>query len=304
MIDVVPLSSEQAASYAAFTFPSLRPLIDDEREVRPVMFGARAGEDPVGLSFGLAAPNRQFELLSLYVSPLWRGQGVASRLLRALEEHYEAEGCVLGAHFFTLAEHEHGPARFLMSNGWSSPTIRQVICQTTTELILASPLRAFARLPRGYRIVGWAEVTPAQRAAIRERSEREPGWYPAQLDPFLQEQDCLLETSIALLNDNTVVGWLFSHALDEQTLRMTCSFVAKELERLTRVLHLWWEAGVRQDARTAMRRTIWTVPVQYGAHVQFVMKRVKPWMESVSYACTSIKRFKESETPSANDQLS
>ncbi len=302
MIKVLPLAASQTAPFAAFTFPALRPLLDAERPIPSVMFGAWADEDPVGLSFGLAAPNRQFELLSLYVAPLWHGQGIGTRLLAELERHYRAKGSMLGAHFYTVSEQEPGFARFLMRRGWSPPSIRQVICQTTTELILASPLRAFARLPKGYRIIGWAEVTPAQKSAIRERTAREPGWYPDQLDPFRHQEDCLMETSIALVHGDTVVGWLFSHALDENTLRMTCSFVAKELERLGRVLHLWWEAGVRQDAQTRMKRTIWTVPVAYGEHVRFVMRHIKPWMESVSYACTSIKRFDDEAMPAASDR--
>ncbi|HEX3864717.1 MAG TPA: GNAT family N-acetyltransferase [Stellaceae bacterium] len=304
MIEVRRLEAAETAAFASFTFPLLRPLLDHERPVRPVMVGARAEDDPVGLSVGLAAPNRQFELLSLYVAPLWRGQGVGERLLLELEKHYRAEGCVLGAHFLTIKEEEPEFARFLMRHGWGRPTIRQVICQTTTELILASPLRAFARLPRGYRIIGWEDVTPAQKDAIRERTTREPGWYPDQLDPFVHERDALMSTSIALVHGDTVVGWLFSHILDDNTLRMTCSFVAKELERVGRVLHLWWEAGVRQDAYTSMKRTIWTVPVAYGGHVQFVIKHVKPWMETFSYACTSIKRFDEPPVSATSDQSS
>lgn len=303
MIEVAPVPTSQVASFAAFTFPALQPLLDADRAIPPAIFGARAEADPVGLSFGLMAPNRQFELMSLYVAPLWRGQGIGTRLLAAIEQHYRGEGCILGAHFFSVTEEEPGFAKFLVRRGWSRPSIRQVICQTTTELILTSPLKAFSRLPKGYRIIDWAEVTPEQKVAIRRRSEAEPGWYPEQLDPFRHEQDCLMDTSIALVSsDDAVVGWLFSHALDDDTLRMTCSFVAKELERVGRVLHLWWAAGVRQDARTGMKRTIWTVPVSYGQHVKFVLKHVKPWMEQVSYACTAIKRFEDAETPAATDR--
>lgn len=310
MVEVRRLAPDETAPFAAFTFPLLRPLLDDAtRPVRAIAWGAYDGGDPVGLAFGMAAPDRQFELLSLYVAPLWVGQSIGSRLLQALEEHYRGEGCELGVHFFTIRENEHDFARFLMYRGWSKPTIRQVICQTTPKLILASPLKACAHLPRsairdGYRIIGWAEVTPEQRATIHERSRREPGWYPDQLNPFRHEQDCLLDTSIALMHDDDVVGWLFSHVLDERTLRMTCSFVAKELEPRGRVLHLWWAAAARQDSRTPLTRSIWTVPISYSAHVQFVIKRVKPWMESFSYACTSIKRYDTAEFPAASDRSS
>ena len=301
MITVAQLDRSEAAAYADFTFPSLRPLIDAEREPPPFLLGAHADGDPIGFAVGLAAPNRQFDLISLYVAPLWRRQGIGSRLLRAIEEHYRAEGCTLGAHFYTISETDRSAAHFLIANRWSRPTVRQVICQTTTALILGSPLRAFARLPRGYKIVGWGEVSAAQKAAIRERSTREPDWFPAQLDPFVNERDCVIDVSIALLHGDAVVGWLFSHAIDAQTLRMTCSFVAKELQRLGRVLHLWWEAGVRQDARTTMQRTIWTIPVAYGNHVQFVLKHVKPWMEAVSYACTSLRCFDDPESVARED---
>lgn len=301
MITIASLDRDQRAPYGAFTFPTFRPLLEQERPP-PAVFGARSGADPIGLSFGFAAPNRQFELISLHVSPLWRGQGIGARLLGALEDHYCAQDCVLGAHFFTLNEDDQGFARFLMRRGWSRPAIRQVICRTTTERILASPLSAFARLPRGYRIVGWAEVTAGQKTAIRERSAHEPGWYPDELDPFRHERDCLLDTSIALLFGDSVVGWLFSHALDENTLRMTCSFVSKELERSGRVLHLWWDAGVRQDRLTTLKRSVWTVPVTYGNHVRFVMRHVKPWMESFAYACTSVKHLDGSGATAASDR--
>ncbi|MGH7096099.1 MAG: GNAT family N-acetyltransferase [Stellaceae bacterium] len=302
MITIALLDRDQRAPYSAFTFPDFRPLLEKERPTPPAVFGARSGADPIGLSLGFAAPNRQFELISLYVSPLWRGQGIGARLLRTLEDHYRAQGCVLGAHFFTVNEDDQGFARFLMRQGWSRPAIRQVICRTTPERILASPLSAFARLPQGYRIVGWAEVTEAQKAAIRERRQCGPGWYPDELDPFRHERDCLIDTSIALLFGDAVVGWLFSHVLDENTLRMTCSFVSKELERSGRVLHLWWEAGVRQDRLTTLKRSIWTVPVAYGNHVRFVVRHVKPWMESFAYACTAIRRFDAPQAPAASNR--
>ena len=52
----------------------------------------------------------------------------------------------------------------------------------------------------------------------------------------------------------------------------------------------------RQKKHTDMERFIWTVPVELPRMVRFASRRMKPWLESLSYACMTVKGVVE--TPS------
>jgi hypothetical protein len=114
------------------------------------------------------------------------------------------------------------------------------------------------------------------------------------LSPFLYEQGCLQESSVALVKDTPdgeVVGWVISHVIDNDTVRYTCSFVTQDLQPLGRIMSLWWAAIERQAKRTRFRRMSWTVPLQHAPMATFALRRMKPWMTFVGYACTAVKHL-------------
>lgn len=284
------IDAKQARAYKHFVFPALRfPLF--EPEGKDLVFAAAldADEQAVGLAFGWGGANAEFELISIYVTPLLRYHGIGSRLLSAVEEGFADKGYTLGVHKYSLPVDDQGFARFLMGQGWLYPTVRQLICKGDLEGFCSTRWYR-VRLPKDFALKAWQELTEAERAGIAARTAREPGWYAQDQDPFVYEIDCHEPTSVALLKDGTVVGWVLTHVRDGMdSLRWTVSFVAPELSRAGHIVHLWQEAARRQRERTTLKHLIWGVPLTHPRMLDFVRRRMGEHLLSTAYACTSVK---------------
>ncbi len=289
MNQLLHLSRDGASAFAHLTFPLLRPALLEDRGKPLVIAGVVADDEPVGLAFGMGGSEQWFELVSIYVAPFFRNQGIGTRLLETIEQGFAKDGYRRGAHFLTIWEDDHSLVLFLVRRRWSRPALRQIVCKTNLDLAYQTPWLVRARLPAGYRIISWHEVTADQRAAMARRNARENPWFPADVDPFHFEPDCHRETSVGLLKGDRVVGWVITHVLDRTTLRWTCSYVSDDLQGAGRILPLWWEVAQRQRARTDMERFIWTVPVTLPRMVRFARRRMRPWLLSLGYACTMAK---------------
>lgn len=290
MIAVETLSPEAASAYASLTFPARRDLVTAPPADREMVFvGAAAEGEPVGFAFGMGGPEGQFEVISFYVTPFYRGRGLSRALLEALESAFVTRGYRMGVHFFTVDAEDQAYARFLLNNGWSRPTLRQVVCTTDLAHAYQTPWLVRARVPKNCEVRRWREVSETERATLRARKEAEPGFYPDGLDPFFYEADCHEDTSLALLKDEAVVGWVITHVLDERTLRWTCSYVTEALQGSGRMLPLWWEVAQRQKRHTGLDRFIYTAPVDQPRMVRFALRRMRPWLLSLGYACVTTK---------------
>lgn len=293
MVDVRRLTVAEAGEYSRFTFPVMRSLLAGDVPFVRILVGALDGGTPVGLALAAANPEKGlFELLSLYVTPMLRFQGVGRRLLAQAEQEGRHHGCTGGWHFLTVPADDQGALRFLLKTGWTVAQVRQ--------LVLKSPLRrrpevpALARAPRrpGFRVIGWHEVTAGQRAAMLARHQREAPWYSPTLDPFLHEPGCLAETSVALVDArDSVVGWLIAHQVGDTTHRVTCANVSPELRRLGLLLTLVADSLDRQARDTTLTDVIWTVPMEMTAMTRFMRRRFAPWMDMFGYACTAHRRL-------------
>jgi hypothetical protein len=77
-----------------------------------------------------------------------------------------------------------------------------------------------------------------------------------------------------------VVGWVINHRLSPDTIRYTCSFVRKDLQKMGRIISLYAEAAKRQY-RANILKGIWTVPLQHQSMVNFVKRHWKPYLNSI-----------------------
>lgn len=298
MTSIQLIGAERARAYEHFVFPALRfPLFEPEDKDLVIAAALDADEQATGLAFGWGAPNGAFELISIYVAPLLRRQGIGAQLLAAVEQRFAAKGYTLGVHKYSLPANDQGFARFLMGQGWLYPTVRQLICKGDLEGFCGTRWYR-VRLPKDFALKAWSELTDAERAGIAERSAREPNWYARDQDPFVYEIDCHEPTSVALLKDGTVVGWVLTHVRDGMdSLRWTVSFVAPELSSAGHIVHLWQEAARRQRERTNLKHLIWGVPLTHPRMLGFVQRRMGKHLLSTAYACTSVKPLDAVQAP-------
>ncbi|MBT3808204.1 MAG: GNAT family N-acetyltransferase [Rhodospirillaceae bacterium] len=290
-IEIRTLSAPDAGAFGKFTFPLLRHLVEDPPERDMVYIGAmtKTGE-PVGLAFGMGGPDGTYELVSVYIGPFHRNLGIGTVLVNALHEDFAALGYPTGVQLFTLDADDQRYGKFLMRCGFARPGVRQLVCKTTLDLAETTPWLIRATVPDGYRVGLWADMTDAARADLKARKDADPELFPDSLNPFDFEEDCHLSTSVVLLQGEHIVGWIITHVLDDDTLRWTCSWVLTSIQGAGRIIPLWWEAVQRQRATTDLARFIWTVPMEEPRMAKFAARRMRPWLESMGYACTAVRR--------------
>ena len=215
---------------AHLTFPVLREKLVGKTGVKLAV--ARDGPFPCGLAIGVPGPNADFELASFYVLPLYRRQGLGTRLLDELEQAFVAEGCRKGASFVTVKPEDQSPLLFLRHAGWPDVRVTGLNCRTTIEKAFETAWLVNARLPDPFEIVAWDEVDEAARKKI---SSTIGDLAPPDLSPFVFERDAHLPTSVALRDkrDGRVRGWIITHQIGADLIHWTCSFVAPEVSLFT-----------------------------------------------------------------------
>lgn len=92
------------------------------------------------------------------------------------------------------------------------------------------PIGSWRPLPETFRILDWTACSESQRSDLRSRLE-EMEVYP-DVDPFLRESDCEPRTSMAIVQHDSIVGWLISHRHEDGILRQTVSFIDPRLQKL------------------------------------------------------------------------
>lgn len=258
------VEDEVGPAYARLTFPRYRGLFGT-----PGVYGVglRQGDRPVALALA-GGP----ELLSLFVEPDCRRQGLAGRLLAAIEAAARARGHgqLHGSYATrrdTTAQLEHLLAR----HGWQAPVTEMLAFRSGPAQVADAPWMKPLKLGPRDRIVDLVDVS-------LEALVSEP-WIPADLRPWAQEPGWDPRTSVALLRDDAVVGWLVTHRLDPRTLRYTCSYVRPDLQKRGRVLLLYQEVVARSRVLD-LPVAIWTVPVRHEGMRAFGERWMAPYADA------------------------
>lgn len=182
------------------------------------------------------------------------------------------------------------------ARGWSPPQTRMLVCKADERFMQAPYFhpRLFDRICRAFAsatVFPWMELTPADRASI-ERRQTESPWYPDDLSPFLHEYNLEPLTSVGLRVDGDVVGWCLTHRLSPSVIRYTCSFVRRDYAQRGGILLLYRRAIWDQHA-TLPKGTygIWTVPLTHHDMVEFVRRRMAPYLMALSETRESHKEL-------------
>ena len=271
------LGRGDAARYAGLTFPSFKELIDVDENA--VALGAERGGEVCGMALGYFPPDQEptvSHLLSLYVAPEYRGHGLGESLMHRFEDVLRDEGkmCVRTTYMTgkpTIPIFEH----VLQKCGWGAPQTRMVVVRSTIPVINKAPWMNLTELPEGMQIVSWGDVTEEQRAALRRSHEEKP-WIAEDLIPFDHEENHDPCTSVALLHDGQLAGWVINHQMSRELIRFTCAYMRPDLQRLGRIVWLYVES-VRRMERHGFHEGIWTIPLKHPRHAAFARRWMAPY---------------------------
>ena len=277
------LKDSTAAKYEKLTFPPFRPLlrnIDSEKSI--IAIAASYLEQAVGLALAEIWQNdSSVQVHSLFVEPPHRGAGIGTALLTRLEEELSQRGCTKTELVYITGK-PTTPAleRLLQKCNWIFPQPRMLICKGQAEAIMEAPwMKRYSRIPSSYSIFPWLEITQEERQAIQQQQETQP-WIPEDLIPFQYEKHLEPITSLGLRYQGQVVGWMINHRLSPDTIRYTCSFVRKDLQKMGRIISLYAEAAKLQ-VQAKISNVIWSVPVAHESMVNFVKHRWAPYLISI-----------------------
>jgi ribosomal protein S18 acetylase RimI-like enzyme len=269
------LTLAQALPYAALTYPDLRRTALGRPLREPLLAAVAAPPGGAPLAAAVAeikAGGEAVEVLSLFVRPAARRRGLAGRLLATLEGEAARRGATRIELLFRSTQ-AGAPAvrRLLAARGWSAPVPRLRLGKADARVVEAAVMRP-RRLPEGYEIFPWAELTADERREVVERQQRSP-WFPPALSPFQMEDRVEPALSLGLRHRGRVAGWLICHRVGAELVQCTSLFVEEGHRRLGRGLALL-AAAAESFATCDVERVIFMVEVANAPMMRFFERRL------------------------------
>ena len=278
MRSFVHLSDAKAAAhYRSMTFPAYRGLLDfNSAGVAPLAIGTLQNDAPAGLALLVASPSSgEAELLSIFVSPRLRRSGIALELMQRTLAYCNTHRIQnISSSYMSGQDSTQTLENIFNKTGWTAPQTRMLVVRCSLDSIKSAPWLNRYALPKGYEVLPWAQVTAAEREALRV-SHLERPWIAPDLVPFDFEENYEPVTSVALRVNGAILGWCLNHVVDG-ILRFTCSFLRRDLQRLGRIVLLYSESVSRMPA-AGLSVGMWTVPIKHAGMVNFARKHMQPY---------------------------
>jgi len=297
MYTIKSLDKSTATLYQELTFPSFQPRLQTlEAQGATIAIGASLMQQPFGLALAeIQNDSRAAKILSLFVKPRYRRLGVGTALLAQLEETLSHKGCTKAEIVYTSGNPSTAALeRLLQKLNWTPPQPRMLLCKSTTEKIVAAPWLYRYSLPSEFTILPWFELTLAQRRRIQLRQNQQR-WYPDALTPFHDENKLEPLNSLCLIYQTEVVGWMITHRIASNMIRYTSLFVRQDLQKLGRAIPMLTEA-IKRQVNSEVFYGIWTVSIDNRRMVNFVNRRLAPYMISMAQTQGAIKWLTETKT--------
>ena len=218
---VFQLTEATLAPFAALTYPSLEPGSAIWGTIQGELLGISASHNGTLVALALAEckSDGTARLISLFVSPQLRRQGIATRLIIHLSKFLQQQGLTNLSVSYQAPHRQHGPLdRLLPRLGWSPPQQTFLLLEGQAEQLASIPWPERFPLPAGYQLTPWRADYVATAAQ-----------FPAgdDLTAAMQSSQLEAQASLALLQHGRVVGWVLVDRTSANATRISSLFVAK-----------------------------------------------------------------------------
>ena len=273
-MQLLPLQPSTVALFERFTFSHLRSRLSLTVN-GDVAIGAYDGDQAVGLIY--AYTDSDFaQIASIFVKTSHRGLGIGTALLSELESHLD--GKVGRIHVaYPVGSSVLALERTLEKCEFSRPSTDTLIYRVDARLA-GAPWFGKCTLARNARVVGWTDVTLAQRQAI---ASGQGEWFPLYLSPFRDEGRIDGGLSLVLLVGDQPMGWCMAHQISQDARLYTSLVVHPKMQHLGYAFSLVAESVERQ-VRQRIPYGLFAVLVGNHAMLSIVQKWIAPYALQVT----------------------
>lgn len=240
------LDAATMPTFAPLMYERFRPYFTGQKSSEKLIaFGAYQLWQAVGVILGVQ-DGEKANLLAVVVRPEYQNTGIATELVRLLEDAVRQQGGVHLEAFY----HENPPLeRVFAKRGWDAPHVFMMTVECQFEPFRASPIyQNLPALPDGYALFLWGALTAEDRSTIVDREAQPGGWFSASLtseysvSPFINEALLEPNCSVGLRYHGEVIGWMIVHRLNQDTMNFISLFLDPEHRRTSLGIALVVEA--------------------------------------------------------------
>lgn len=282
---VYQLTPETLAPYAELTFPSLAPGSNALQRVRGELLGVSANHkgQMVGLVIAACDDQQQAVVVSLMVSPQWRGQGIGTRLVAYLSQFLHKEGLQqLSVRYQASLQGSSTMCRLLKRLNWSPPQKEFLLLKGQAKELAQINWPERFPLPEGYAIAPWASRYADAAAQLDA---------PPELKAAISSQTIVSNVALALLHHNQLVGWVIADRTDQHSVRYSALYVERTHRLRGQSLHLIAAAFRGQHAaKIPIARA--AVDSKSAAMLQLTKRHLHQHLSGVSQSMRSVMELR------------
>ena len=280
---VYHLTPSNALAYDALTYPSLQKRWQTQSP-KGELLGICASVEGSLVGFAIAEQlsPQTAELISLFVLPECRRQGIATKLIKNLEVSLTASGCEqLQVKYKATPLTDAALEPLLQKQNWQPPEVNFLLGKTTIEKVSQAPWLDKYPLPPQFSVFPWSELTDGDRQQM-ERLD-----YPPSLSPLGQTPAEALN-SLGLRYESQLVGWMVTHRVAVDGIRYSTMFVEKRFQRLGRGISLLAES-IRRQAKSEVPYCLFAVARENHRMQRFVERHLAPYLTETTTSKVGLK---------------
>lgn len=278
-LDIANLLSPERALYEKLLYPAkIRLFEEDPRKV--FALAALVHGEPKGLIAALIYPHsKEAHIVSFFVSPPFRRQGIGEKLMQKLLEILKASSISLFELKYNGWEEGAIPLeKILKKSGWQSPQVlteRYFFDQHSFHPAwFFSP---YPLLPKDFSLFRWEDVLESDIEMAKTLERSVPA--VAQYSPFDENLPPEKLNSVGLRHLGKLVGWMISHRVEPKTIRYSAFYILQEHRGRGVAIALLKEAIRRHlsneiDAVGLMEINVCFSPPYW---MKFIKKRLAPF---------------------------